>query len=96
MRAPFARSTPPTQSLKSATAKGDVQSLEEALKEGRKVLLEEEDDDGTRFLCPEVMEQILCCNGQYIPGSPSTDELLPIIYTTISTHPRREWYELLP
>lgn len=42
------------QSLKVALEKGELHMLQEALKEGRKASLEGEDEDGVRFLCPEV------------------------------------------
>ena len=35
-------------------AQQDFHLLQEALKEGKKMLLEEEVEGGTRFLCPEV------------------------------------------
>ena len=35
-------------------AQQDFHLLQEALKEGKKTLLEEEVEGGTRFLCPEV------------------------------------------
>ncbi|CAM9326712.1 unnamed protein product [Scytosiphon promiscuus] len=44
------------RSLKSAVVQGDVDVLEEALKDGRKVLLEEEEDDGTLVFCPEMRD----------------------------------------
>lgn len=42
------------QTLKTAVAQGDVEALSEALKEAKKHNLQGEEEDGIRFLCPEV------------------------------------------